>query len=64
MTHDRLDFFIERLLWHLHDRYQVELTADIIKLAQADLEKEDEEQVKIENQALDDVHYQDRYGKD
>jgi len=62
MNYDRLDFFIERLLWYLHDRNQVHLSEGIIKLAQFDLEKEDERQVKIEDAALNDAMDHLKYG--
>jgi hypothetical protein len=63
MTYDRLDYFIERLLWHLHDKSEYVLTRTIIEKAQHDVEVEDKRHEEIEAQALDDIHYADRYGK-
>jgi hypothetical protein len=63
MTNDRLDYFIEQLLWHLNYEGEDVPTRRIIELAQHDLEVEDKRQEVIENQALEDAHYTDRYGK-
>jgi len=61
MSHDRLDYFIKQLMHRLTERSEY-TTFRAVEHAWNDLVKEDERQVKIEEQAYNDVHDHLKYG--